>query len=135
MEIQKVNLLTDRVLSKLPPHENIALHEQAIARTLRKGEYLCHQGDIWPYCVYLVSGEFTWTMLSSGGKEHVLFNLDPGEFFWAHSLFDDLAMPAALIAAKNSEVQLWDRSRILEVSRASINIRNINALENISHDH
>lgn len=103
----------DRVLSKLPPHENIALHEQDIARTLRKVEYLCHQGDIWPYCVYLVSGELRWAMLSSEGKEHVLFNLDPGEVFWAHSLFDDLAMPAALIAAQNSEFQLWDRSRIL----------------------
>jgi len=101
------------IFKHFPEHEQKILIDEAINRNISKGEYLTHQGDTWPYVVFLKSGLLRWVMLSSSGKEHVLFDINQGQEFWAHSIFDGNEMPASLVAAKKSSVLLWDQKTIL----------------------
>jgi CRP-like cAMP-binding protein len=79
---------------------------------LHRGAVLCHQGDEWPYAVFVARGELRWAILSVGGREQVLFRIETGRTFWAHSLFDGEPMPASLTAAKASLVYLWPQEVI-----------------------
>lgn len=112
-QFQPAWLTQNAVFSKLPSAELDLLKRSVIPRRLGKGEFLCHQDEIWPYLVYVKSGKLRWAMLSAGGKEHQLFALAPEEIFWAHSFFDDEPMPASLVAAQKTQVYLWNREDIL----------------------
>lgn len=104
-----------RVFNKLPESECMALMQQARHLRLQRGEFMVHQGDVWPNVIFLMSGEMRWAMLSLGGREHVLFLVQPDDVFWGHSLFDDAPMPASLKATKKAEAYLWTRDAILPV--------------------
>ncbi len=106
-------LAENPVFNKIPAAELETLASHASRRRLRSQEYLCMQGDVWPFVVYVTSGRLRWIMLSAGGKEHQLFFIEPGEVFWAHSFFDDQPMPASLVASKPTTVYLWKRDTIL----------------------
>lgn len=112
MAIEKV-LANEEVFRQFPSEVRKRLADYALPRRLAAGEYLCRQGENWPYVVYQVSGHLRWSMLSAAGKEHQLFVLEPGEIFWAHSFFDDQPMPASLKAVKPSEALVWSQDRLL----------------------
>ena len=101
------------VFRHFPPEELTRLVERSLSRKITAKEYLCRQGEIWPFVFYLEKGQFSWSMLSSGGKEHQLFKVKTGEIFWAHSFFDDQPMPASLKADKESTVHLWSKDLLL----------------------
>ena len=103
------------VFRKLPSKEIIKLVEYAIPRKLLPGEYLCRQGETWPYVVYLAGGQLRWSLLSSGGKEHQLFTIKNEQVFWAHSIFDDQPMPASLVSVQDTEAYVWSRDLILPI--------------------
>lgn len=118
MKNKLLQLISEKeVFQKLPDFELALLAEHAIQRRLEKEEFLCRQGEVWPYVVYLHQEQLSWTMLSSGGKEYRLFLLGPGDMFWAHSIFDEQPMPASLQATEEGEVYLWHRDTILPVLR------------------
>lgn len=100
-------LASASIFKKLPPKELQILADRAVSRKLRAGEFLCHQGDEWAYAVFLLRGELRWAILSVGGREQVLFRITGGQPFLAHSLFDDLPMPASLSAVQASQICLW----------------------------
>jgi CRP-like cAMP-binding protein len=104
-----------QVFDKLPEAEIDDLLRLARRRFLRPGDFLCHQGDIWPNVVFLASGELRWVMLAASGREHVLFTVQPDHAFWGHSLFDGQPMPASLVAAKKTEAYWWSREIIFPV--------------------
>jgi len=81
-------------------------------KSLHKSEYICHQGDFWPYLIYVRKGLLSWSILSAGGREHVLFLLEPKDIFWGHTLMDDQPMPASLMAMKHAEVMLWHKDAL-----------------------
>ena len=95
------------ILQKLPDNDQTTLVQSARRRSLKPGEYLCHQGDVWRYVFWMATGKLRWAMLSAGGREHVLFHIDAGKLFWAHSLFDEQPMPASLSAVERSLIYLW----------------------------
>lgn len=97
------------VFDQFPDQVLSDLVKFSLPRTLSKGEYLAHQGNVWPYVFYVEQGQFSWSMLSAGGKEHQLFKIKEGDLFWAHSFFDDLPLPASLIADKAVLVHLWSK--------------------------
>ena len=105
------------IFRALPEDERVRLLQEASLKTLKKGEFLSHQGDIWPYVIFVLSGQIRWTLLSASGKEHLLFNIDENQSFWAHSVFDDGPLPASLSAGKKSEVLVWERESILKYLR------------------
>ena len=112
MEQLTKHLAQARVFNKLPQAECVALLQMARPQQLSPGDFLCHQGDIWPYVLFLTKGELRWTLLSISGREHVLYSVQPNHAFWAHSLFDDEPMPASLRASKAAEVYVWPRGVI-----------------------
>ena len=101
------------VFRHLPQQELDLLAKHSFSRNIPTGEYLCRQGDIWPYVLFLAEGQLGWSMLSEGGKEHQLFKVKPGEIFWAHTIFDEKPMPASLKAHKNVQTYLWSKDLIL----------------------
>lgn len=105
------------VFGSLPAKERNILFKEAIPRKFQRGEYPVHQEEVWPYVVYVTSGQLRWAMLSATGKEHVLFYVDPFEVFWAHSIFDHQPMPGYLFCTQKTQVLLWDKETILRTLR------------------
>lgn len=103
------------VFEKLPPKEIDLLVDHAVHKKLSAGEFLCHQGDFWPFAVFLQRGELRWAIISVSGREQVLFRIEPTRTFWAHSLFDHQPMPASLSATKASLVSYWHQDVIAPV--------------------
>ena len=102
-----------KVFNKFPSAVCSDLARLATVRNLAPGEFCCHQGDLWPYVLFLADGALQWSMLSIGGREHVLFMLSPDEVFWGHSIFDDQPMPASLMATRPSISYRWHRDVIV----------------------
>ncbi len=101
--------------NKLPAAECTTLAELARRRRLHAGEFLCRQGFIWPYVIFLASGQLRWSMLSASGQEYVLLALKPGDVFWGHSIFDNQPMPASLMAVNPTKVCQWPREVMLPI--------------------
>lgn len=104
-----------QVFEKLPETEIETLLRSARRRILQPGDFLCHQGDVWPHVIYLDYGELRWVMLAASGREHVLFTVQEKHAFWGHSLFDEQPMPASLLATKETETYSWSREVIYPV--------------------
>ncbi|MDT8305557.1 MAG: Crp/Fnr family transcriptional regulator [Anaerolineae bacterium] len=115
MDSTTTKLAQLRVFRQIPTKELETLVRCARRIRLSRQDYLVRQGEIWPSVIFLVTGELRWTMLSVGGREHVLFTVGAGEVFWGHSFFDDEPMPASLIAAGDVEAHVWSRSLLLPV--------------------
>lgn len=77
MEALLAALAKNEVFSKVKQEDLELLAQSSISRTLRAGEYLCHQGDDWPKVLFVESGEFCWALISPGGKERILFTIKP----------------------------------------------------------
>lgn len=110
-DLQQV-IAEQEVFRHLPQEEIINLVDHSISRKILTGEYLCRQGDPWPYVLFLAEGQLSWSMLSDAGKEHQLFKIKTGEIFWGHTFFDDNPMPASLKADRNILAYLWPKEQI-----------------------
>ena len=92
-----MDLLADLpVFSKLKPDDRAELIELASRRRFERGQFICMQGDTWPYALYLKSGKVAWTMLSPEGRRQVAFHLQAGDLAWGISMIDGQPMPATL---------------------------------------
>jgi CRP-like cAMP-binding protein len=103
------------VFGKLPDAARLELAKLATRHDLSANEFLCHQGFVWQYALFVGAGRLRWTMLSVGGQEYTLYTMEPGMVFWGHSIFDDQPMPASLAALKPSQVCVWHRDVIMPV--------------------
>jgi len=108
-------LSQDEVFGEIPPKDLQNLADTAVLRVLRKRDYLCYQGDEWPFVVYVHRGAVQWTLLSTGGRKHQLHTIVPGDVFWSPTFFDDGPIPVSLVASKASVVYLWSRTTLLPV--------------------
>lgn len=115
MEDLTLRLSRAEFFNKLPEAECAELPKLAKRRWLQNGEFLCHQGDIWPNVIFLALGQLRWILLSAGGREYVLSTVESGDVLWGHSIFDDQPMPACIMAAKTSSVCQWPREVILPI--------------------
>jgi len=68
--------------------------KEAIHNKLNKRQYLTRQGDVWPYVMFVITGQIRWAMLVTSGKEHILFNIEENKSFWGQLIFADGEMPA-----------------------------------------
>ena len=108
-------LAKDEIFQMLPSREIESLAEQAILRKIQRGEFVCHQGEEWPYAAFISRGELRWAILSLSGREQVLFRIRHGESFWAHTLFDKQPMPGFLTATMPSQIYLWSQAVLTPV--------------------
>lgn len=115
MKDLSAQLAQNNVFREVSYQDRQALAMAGVKRRYNPGQFLCHQGDLWPKVVFVVSGRLRWVMLAVSGKEHILFTVEHGQAFWGHSLFDDQPMPASLMAELDSQVYLWPREVILPI--------------------
>lgn len=117
------------VFSKLTEHERTDLAAVATEKKYGKDEYVCWQGEVWPYVAYIASGHLEWAMLSPEGRRQVMFALHPCDVVWGHSVVDGLSMPASLEVREDTVLYLWERDSILPViqqnAQASWDVANI----------
>lgn len=105
------------VFSKLTERSRTDLMAGAAEKKFSKDEYVCWQGETWPYVAYIASGRLEWTMLSPEGRRQVVFGLQPCDVIWSHTVVDGLAMPASLEVREDALLYLWDRDTILNAVR------------------
>ena len=105
-------LSSSDVFNRIHEKDRVILAEMAAHHRLDAGEFLSSQGDYWPELILIESGALKWTLLSESGKIHTFFTLESGSLFVGHTFFDDLPMPASLVAIKPSEVYSWNREII-----------------------
>ena len=103
------------IFSKLTDRERAGLAAGAQEKRYKKDEFVCWQGEKWPFVAYIASGRLEWAMLSPEGRRQVVFGLRPCEVVWAHSVVDGLSMPASLEVREDAVLYLWNREQILPV--------------------
>jgi CRP-like cAMP-binding protein len=113
-------VLHNPVFSGLSENELNKLLEQALYKHYRKGQYLAHAGDIWPYLFILLDGSISAVKESLEGRSLVATTLFSGEVFWGVSFFHpELSMPVALRVEQPSHTLLWSREAALPVLSAN----------------
>ena len=94
-----------------------ALHEIASSaqqRHFRSGEWIVHQGDVWPHLFMVKIGKVTAVKESYEGRSLILTTINRKEVFWGLAFFlEDAPMPAGLTATLDSELYLWSRENML----------------------
>ena len=104
------------VFSSLSSQEFQSVQDMASARTYFKGEFVTHEADVWPYLLFVKSGQFQALKESASGRSFVIDNFESGEIFWGLALFEDgKPNPAAIQASTDGEILLWDKSSIAEM--------------------
>ncbi|MCB2160528.1 Crp/Fnr family transcriptional regulator [bacterium] len=101
------------IFSNVPAPFAEAFFAAGISRKYPKNDFVTHRGDVWPYLLYITSGTLEAIKESTQGRSFVVETFQPGEFFWGIALFEgDKPNPVAIRAAEDSEILIWDKSKI-----------------------
>jgi len=112
MEIE-TRLTNNIVFSSIPSKDLKYVRELSISRQYKKGGFITHQEDVWPYLLYVLSGEYQALKESGSGRSFVIENFGPGEIFWGLALFEDhKPNPVAIRASTKGELLLWHKNQI-----------------------
>jgi CRP/FNR family transcriptional regulator len=103
------------VFDKLPLEKQLDLSKLAIGKAFMDGEFIAHQGEIWPYALILIDGEVNVQKLSTEGRSLGAWRFCPGEIFWSPSLFDGGQLPASLEVRKKCTAYLWRGEDLLPI--------------------
>lgn len=89
-------------------------------RHVRAGDWIVHNGDIWPYLFFIQSGRVTAIKESPEGRSLTLTAFGENEIFWGLAFFIEHApMPAALKASEECELLLWPRDELMPLILAN----------------
>jgi len=112
--IPKTLLLNNPIFSQLNSTELDKLSELAISRQYPKGQWITHNGDIWPYLFIVEKGKVNAVKESSQGRSLIVVSLGSGEVFWGLAFFiDEASMPVGLEASEESHIHLWSKEHLL----------------------
>lgn len=107
-------LAQNPVFGTLSERDMDQLAHIAIRRDYGKDTWLVHEGEVWPYLLWVEQGSITASKKSLDGRTLIAAVIGSGEIFWGMAFFlEDEPMPAALRAQIPSRVQLWPRERLL----------------------
>lgn len=88
----------------------------ANSRDYLKGEFLCLQGESWPYLFIVTSGLVKAYKDSDNGRSLLITNIYQFEIFWGVAFFgEDAPNPVRLEAYESSRIYLWNHSQCLPV--------------------
>lgn len=111
-----VNLLNNAdVLGKFSISQRQRLVSLAVRHTLKRGEYLYWQGDLWSNVFFIAAGRMQSVIYSSDGRSFVVSAWEEGSDFWGHSLFDGEPMPSTMEAVQDSVIYTWDGEDVLQI--------------------
>lgn len=104
------NSIDERILKRISA--------AAARKDLKKGEFLVHQGEIWPYLFLVVRGTIVAEKDSSDGKTLVAATFGTGDVFWGLAFFlDGSPMPAAYKGFEDGQIILWSRNDLEPILR------------------
>lgn len=106
-------IAVNQVFSHLPDPELKKTLAAAQPRHVRAGDWIVHNGDVWPYLFFINSGQVT-AIKESEGRSLTLAAFGKGEIFWGLAFFiENAPMPAALKASEQCEILLWSREQLM----------------------
>jgi CRP/FNR family transcriptional regulator len=114
-----MNSLTEKLAQNplfgtLGERDQDQLAQIAIRRDYEKDTWIVHEGEVWPYLLWVEQGSITASKKSMDGRTLIAAVIGSGEIFWGMAFFlENEPMPAALKAQIPSRVQLWPRERLL----------------------
>lgn len=92
----------------------------SLLKEYKKGEYLVHQGEVWPHLFYILQGKVVAEKDSAEGRSLIAASFKAGEIFWGLGFFlEGAAMPAALKTTEDTRVVLWTRCGLLPLIQES----------------
>ena len=103
------------VLGKFSISQRQRLVSLAARHTLKRGEYLYWQGDLWSNVFFIAAGRMQSVIYSSDGRSFVVSAWEEGSDFWGHSLFDGEPMPSTMEAVQDSVIYTWDGEDVLQI--------------------
>ncbi len=104
------------VFSSLSSEDLKYVSELSISRRYEKGSFITHQEDIWPFLLFVLSGDFQALKESGSGRSFVIDNFGPGEIFWGLALFvEHKPNPVTIQASAKGELLLWHKTQIEEI--------------------
>ena len=103
------------VLGKFSVSQRQRLVSLAVRHTLKRGEYLYWQGDLWSNVFFIAAGRMQSVIYSSDGRSFVVSAWEEGSDFWGHSLFDGEPMPSTMEAVQDSVIYTWDGEDVLQI--------------------
>ena len=65
------------------------MQKLSISKKYPKGAFVTHLMDIWPYLLFVHTGEFHAIKESGQGRSFVLETFYPGDIFWGLALFEN----------------------------------------------
>ncbi|MCX6054151.1 MAG: Crp/Fnr family transcriptional regulator [Chloroflexi bacterium] len=90
--------------------------EAANPKVYKKGDFLVHQGEVWPFLFLLKEGKIVAEKDSAEGRTLTATTLFPGDLFWGLAFFlEDSPMPAALRILNDAKVIIWSRRDLLPI--------------------
>lgn len=99
-----------KIFSHLSEDQINTLKEAGITRRYSDTQWIVYQGDIWPYLLFVLSGEVIAVKESLEGRSLILETITAGELFWGLAFFlDGAPMPAGLQSLSGCELLLWSR--------------------------
>lgn len=106
-------LAGNQVLSHLSEADLQKMFAAAQTRHVRAGDWIVHNGDVWPYLFLIESGQVT-AIKEAEGRSLTLATFGKGEIFWGLAFFiENAPMPAALKASEECEILLWSREQLM----------------------
>jgi CRP-like cAMP-binding protein len=107
-------LVQNKIFSHLDKSVLNRIETSAQRRYFQAGEWIVHQGDIWPYLFLVSKGEVIAVKESAEGRSLTLAVVKTGEIFWGLAFFlKNAPMPAGLIISQDCEVLLWSHETFL----------------------
>lgn len=91
----------------------------AIGRKYKKGEILCHEGDIGNSMYIIKSGKVKILKTSEEGKEKILTIFSEGDFLGEMSLVDEEARSATVEAMEDTETYIIYKKDFIEMLNGS----------------
>ena len=90
--------------------------EMAISRAYKRGEFVTHRNDIWPFLLFVHSGEFHAVKESGQGRSFVIETFTPGEIFWGLALFEnEKPNPMAIQTSEDGMLYLWHKDQVAKI--------------------
>jgi len=113
-------LKTTNTLSENPVFSHLSedglqkIESFAHIHKFKSGDWIVHNGDVWPNLFFVQEGETTAIKESPEGRSLTLTKIREGEVFWGLAFFiENAPMPAALRASQNSELWVWSHDDLM----------------------
>ncbi len=115
MEYEKM-IAFHQVFKSLDESTLRMINDLAIPRKYLKGDFLVHQGEVWPFLFLVKQGTIAAEKDSEDGRTLVAATIGSGDLFWGLAFFlENERMPAALEVIEDAEILLWSRNDLITI--------------------